>query len=569
MFNRMEPWLSPLPLHKGDMIDYEYRYGFLFRGMVAGITTVLGWWHTNGYGFSLAGALLVLLLLNVFYYLALRQCYRIRLIWSMRLLISLTMLLWVCYVTVLPGMLNLQAALLMAVLLELAMAQPGLMEFVLLGLGGHLAFVAAHWWREGNLLFYASKEFWATIIVVSFFYLGVLLVIRRTWWPERLLNQADNYAGFLNRKSFLQMAENKIQEAEKTGEELSLVHIDLHGLDEIAARYGVAMTEIFFRTIIQDNQRQRWGIMGRCGYQRLGLLVEGDYQQARNMVERFFQHLREKHQFFFGEEDVFAQAGLASYPQHGHAVFQLIDYADLALSYAGHQPWAIQVYHGLGDCCSNLSARRYIGHLQTLLNRIKDYDEELYWHSVNVAQYAAFLACLLGLPAPEVNRIRLTGLLHDLGKTSWSRELFLKTGNLTEKEWQEIKEHPQLGWQLITETTSWIPDEIRYGVLYHHENFDGKGYPKGLAGKNIPLVARIIAVADVYDALREERPYRPSKNLSEALRELNRMAYQRLDPYLVECFSQQINGLEKDLPRKLTTNTVEEWIRITFCHKSA
>ena len=130
---------------------------------------------------------------------------------------------------------------------------------------------------------------------------------------------------------------------------------------------------------------------------------------------------------------------------------------------------------------------------------------------------------------------RLAGLLHDLGKAGISRRILNKPGKLTEEEFAEIKEHPPLGSMMIISEIEALQQVVPI-VRHHHERFDGKGYPDGLAGQDIPLEARILAVVDAFDAMTHERSYRKAMSREEALAELERGAGTQFDPAVVEAF---------------------------------
>jgi HD-GYP domain-containing protein (c-di-GMP phosphodiesterase class II) len=136
------------------------------------------------------------------------------------------------------------------------------------------------------------------------------------------------------------------------------------------------------------------------------------------------------------------------------------------------------------------------------------------------------------LPTEEVERIRLASLVHDLGKLAVSDTILLKPTPLTSEEWAIVKKHPERGAAMLQEARAF--SDLAELVLYHQESFDGTGFPSGLAGCEIPLGARIIRVADAFDALISDRPYRSRKELAEAKADLRQMAGTALDPKVVE-----------------------------------
>ena len=151
-----------------------------------------------------------------------------------------------------------------------------------------------------------------------------------------------------------------------------------------------------------------------------------------------------------------------------------------------------------------------------------------------IASLSTGLAMELNMPDEEIDKIRIAALLHDLGKLAVPPEILDKPSTLTPHEWQSIGEHPRIG-QVILEQASSLRDAIPI-VLHHHERFNGGGYPHGLRGSEIPLGARIVAVADAYHAMVHDRPYSTALSHDEALAELRRCAGQQFDPDVVESF---------------------------------
>ncbi len=152
-----------------------------------------------------------------------------------------------------------------------------------------------------------------------------------------------------------------------------------------------------------------------------------------------------------------------------------------------------------------------------------------------IASLATGIALEMGLPSDEIERIRIASLLHDLGKLAVPSEILDKPTKLTDGEWQAIGEHPRIG-QVILEQASGLRDAIPV-VLHHHERYNGGGYPHGLRGNEIPLGARIVAVADAYHAMVHDRPYQGALTHEQALAELKRNAGTQFDPQVVRHFS--------------------------------
>jgi len=155
-------------------------------------------------------------------------------------------------------------------------------------------------------------------------------------------------------------------------------------------------------------------------------------------------------------------------------------------------------------------------------------------HSVRVAEYSLMLARQMAMPVEMQKIIYLAGLVHDIGKIGISSACLLKHGPLTVDDWEEIKKHPRLSYEILSS----IPgmEEVALMALYHHERYDGRGYPEGLSGEAIPLGARVIAVADSFDAMTSERVYRPTLSRREAENEIRRCVGTQFDPQVVKVF---------------------------------
>ncbi len=176
----------------------------------------------------------------------------------------------------------------------------------------------------------------------------------------------------------------------------------------------------------------------------------------------------------------------------------------------------------------------YIQIVSTLTSIIEMKDHYTGGHSQRVTVYATSIAKTMGLPEDEVEKVRLACQLHDLGKICISENILTKPGKLTEQEWEEIKLHPLRGVEIL-KPLIFLSDVIRL-IEEHHERYDGKGYPYGRNSGDIPLGARIIAVADSFDAMTTERPYRPAFSVSEAVEELRRCRGTQFDPEVVDAF---------------------------------
>lgn len=177
----------------------------------------------------------------------------------------------------------------------------------------------------------------------------------------------------------------------------------------------------------------------------------------------------------------------------------------------------------------------FIGTLEALTSAIDAKDPYTCGHSERVAELAAALAAAHGLDDESVERIRLAGVVHDVGKIGVPEGVLCKTGRLTDEEFAQIKQHPEIGYQILKDIPRF--EDLLPGVLYHHERFDGRGYPSKLSGENIPLMARIIGLVDAFDAMSSNRTYRSAMPRDRVMEELTDHAGSQFDPELVKSFA--------------------------------
>ncbi|WP_342626188.1 HD-GYP domain-containing protein [Oceanithermus profundus] len=170
-----------------------------------------------------------------------------------------------------------------------------------------------------------------------------------------------------------------------------------------------------------------------------------------------------------------------------------------------------------------------------LSNTIDAKDSHTFLHSERVTAIASALARAYGLDAAQVNTIEKGSRIHDIGKIGIPDAVLFKPGSLTEEEYNIIKKHPEYGVRLLEPASEYLSETFDI-IKYHHERWDGRGYPEGLAGQEIPLWARIVGLADAYEAMTAGRPYQKAKTPEDALREIEDLAGIQFDPKLVRLF---------------------------------
>lgn len=177
----------------------------------------------------------------------------------------------------------------------------------------------------------------------------------------------------------------------------------------------------------------------------------------------------------------------------------------------------------------------YLATLDILISTLGFHDTETKGHSRRVAAYTRLIAQRIGVESPELEQIELGALLHDVGKVGVPDTIIRKPDRLTDEEWMKMREHPVIGYELL-----WRHEFLRGSapvVKYHHEHYDGNGYPNRLSREGIPLGARIFSVVDAYDVITSKRAYKEARSIAEARVEINRCAGTQFDPKVVEVFN--------------------------------
>lgn len=171
------------------------------------------------------------------------------------------------------------------------------------------------------------------------------------------------------------------------------------------------------------------------------------------------------------------------------------------------------------------------------LARAAEYrDNDTGMHVIRMSQYCAKLGKAAGLSDAQCDLLLTASPLHDVGKIGIPDSVLLKPGKLTPEEWEIMKTHTFIGGELLAGSTSPLMKMAEMIAASHHEKWDGTGYPKGLKGEDIPLVGRICAICDVFDALTSKRPYKQAWSVEDAVTEIKNQSGKQFDPHLVECF---------------------------------
>jgi diguanylate cyclase (GGDEF)-like protein/putative nucleotidyltransferase with HDIG domain len=355
-------------------------------------------------------------------------------------------------------------------------------------------------------------------------------------------SRTDALTGLLNRRAFEELLDSELERSRRTGRPLAVVVGDLDGLGELNSRLGLHAGDRVLQLAARDmlKWKRRIDSAARIGGEEFALLLpETDERGAFLLAERL---RRAAHRTFGGDTmPVTISFGVASYPDHGDRLDLLISFATHAMSAAKELGkdrsvvYSEEVSRMLASVGGPEGAELQLATVIGLAEALDIRDAGALGHSQTVGRYVEQIAVQLGLPDDHVERVRLAGLLHDVGKIGVSDRVIAKPGPLDADEWREMRTHPEIGARLLAHPEF---DDLRAWVHSHHERPDGRGYPLGLAGDSIPLEAMILAVADAYEAMTADRAYRPSMAEEAARAELEAGAGTQFDPRVVRAFLQ-------------------------------
>ena len=351
--------------------------------------------------------------------------------------------------------------------------------------------------------------------------------------------RTDGLTDLLNRSAFRDALDVELERGRRTGRGTALVLLDVDHFKHLNDRLGHAAGDRTLQRIagvLRTNTRAV-DVVGRVGGEEFAVMLVDldDLADALALAERLLDEIRK---LGVDGRTITASAGVALAPLHASAPATLVRAADRAL-YAAKSAGRDRVRSHDGTAESHVlpSAAATGAYLGTLLGLAESFDLRFSGHSRHsetVGRYAATIATELGWPPARVHRIRQAGVLHDVGKVCVPRAILEKPGPLDAAEWEIMRRHPELGAQMLDEPAL---DDIRSWVLDHHERPDGRGYPAGKTLEEIPLGARILSVADAYEAMTSDRPYRRGMPESEAIAELLNCAGTHFDAGVVEAFA--------------------------------
>ena len=352
--------------------------------------------------------------------------------------------------------------------------------------------------------------------------------------------RTDSLTGLLNRRALEEILDMELERATRGGRPLSVIVGDLDSFSAVNERQGHAAGDTALQLVAGDclKWKRRIDQAARIGGEEFALMLpETDERGAFIVAERL---RRATHRTFADAAvKVTMSFGVASCPMHGTDAVGLLRAADRAVAAAkelGSDRTVIysdEVARTLALPGGQVDGQLQLATVIALAEALDIRDTVTGQHSHTVGRYSELMARELGLEEEHVERVRLAGVLHDIGKIGVSDRVLSKPGPLDADEWQEMYTHPEIAARLLSRPEF---DDLRAWILAHHERPDGAGYPYGLSGDEIPLEARILAVADAYEAMTADRVYRPSLGAETARAELKAGAGSQFDAQVVSAF---------------------------------
>lgn len=416
------------------------------------------------------------------------------------------------------------------------------------GLGAALLASALMFLIDFQIFSSWPRDVFQASLIVSFaafilaWLVGGLLEVERNTQQELIkLADYDQLTGLYNHRYLQDRLAVSLQESVKNDTPLTLAMIDIDQFkyfntsfgyqkgDQILAAIGAALA----KTITAPSYASRYGD------DEFLMVFPGEKKDdLAHRLEYLDKLIRLEVKAILPDTDLFQpfsiSFGVASYPDDGDSAFPLIRAAEDDLYRIKYSKGTDYLYQSVLCQINALKITEAFPALQALISLINAKDRYTYGHSERVMSYSLALAEKLQLPKEDLDRLRYAAALHDIGKIRIDTSVLNKPTQLTDEEWDILQHHTIWGAQLVETLPAF--KEIVPLIRSHHENYDGSGYPDGFKGEEIPLLARILRIADSFDAMTTTRPYREALSYAEACQELRKKAHVFYDPELVYMF---------------------------------
>jgi len=394
---------------------------------------------------------------------------------------------------------------------------------------------------------------------------------------QSALDQAitDGLTGLKTHRYFMEALDGEWCLSTRTGRPFSVIMMDLDGFKRVNDHGGHLEGDKVLAAVatLLDARSRQSNVVARYGGDEFALLMpETNTEQAEILAERLRAALEADH--FLRAHGVTASFGIATFPDHGPTQGEIVSLADsgmylakncngncvkvaslsIAAGNAERDQELLEAYLGVAVKRMFSTGNEALSHYRHKFKQMKPLldtitalafaveakDPFTRGHSEEVSRWAAKIALQVGLSEAEIEDIKLAGIIHDVGKIHVPDPLLVKPTLLTAQEYEIVKSHAAWGAKIVEPLKVTAIERI---VRHHHEAFDGQGYPDNLKGDQIPLGARIMTVADAFQAMVSARPYRKARPVEEALAELQRCRGTQFDPFVVDAFLRSIQSL--------------------------
>lgn len=386
-------------------------------------------------------------------------------------------------------------------------------------------------------------------LMVTAFILGMYVDIEKEHGDElKTLVNIDELTGLYNHRYFQDYLTNALNESDKTGKEVSLLFMDIDYFKNYNDINGHQAGDWLLKEvgrILKESIREQ-DIVARYGGEEFAAVLPDTKEEfAITVGERIRKAIENNH--FYGQENqpdknITISIGVSSYPNRAKTKHQLINTADDALYRAkSFNKNRVETYENVLECiCSHMDVKdETVKSLKAFISMINKKDRYTYAHTERVVIYTNWFAEYLELEEEEKIQLKMAAYLHDIGKIEVPEEVLNKKDRLTDHEFSLLKQHPVAGVDLIQHIEQFKP--FIPIIKHHHERYDGRGYPDGLKGKEIPYLARVLTIADSFDAMTSNRPYNNRKNHEDGINELRANAGTQFDSELVESFIKMLD----------------------------
>lgn len=389
------------------------------------------------------------------------------------------------------------------------------------------------------------------VFILTAWLLGYYVKVEKEY-REKLANlvNVDELTGVYNHRFFQDSLTQQLESAHRQNQSVSLLLLDIDYFKYYNDLYGhlagdkilAQMGDILKASVRTGDVVARYG-----GEEFAVILPNTSEQQAILVAEKIRREVEEAS--FEGEQNqpngkITVSIGVSVYPHKAKSKTELINSADDALYRAKFfNKNRVETYFSiLEELKMDIEEEHIdlISSIKTLISVINAKDRYTYGHVERVVIYCGLVGEKLGLNEEDRKILKYGAYLHDIGKIEIPKEVLNKKMPLTDREWELLRQHPSNGAEIIKPVDS-LTNVIPL-ILYHHERYDGKGYPQQLKGKEIPYLARILSIADSFDAMTSNRPYKTRKSFDEAIAELEKCSSTQFDPDIVRVFIEAVKA---------------------------